>query len=904
MAELNSAQWAEALEGYAQLIELPEAERQQALASWPCSDDTIRTQMGVLLGVATQLQEARFLDSPFSDWLERSGLNMAGHRAGTVLGNYRLERQLGSGGMGEVWLAARADGLYQGQVALKILHGHLHSPVIKERFLQEAAILAKLAHPHIARLLDAGATAQGQLYLVLEHVAGEPLDQWCEARDLDINARLALLQQVVQALSFAHAHLVVHRDLKPSNILVTLDGSVKLLDFGIAKLVDPGKQAELTQSGQRVFTPEYAAPEQRREGNITTLTDVYALGMLSYRLLAGRLPFDALPQECRAFPLMSQRAEPLGLGRRLAGDLDNIVAKAIAVEPTERYPSVVAMSEDIQRHLQHQPIMAKAPGAWLRASKFLRRNRLAVGVSALLISVVVTGTGAVAWQAHQAHLAANVANVQRERAEQVKGFLVSVFSEMDPLSRMQPEQRSPQQLVQRAVARLQNEFDNQPALRAELYGDLGEIQFNLGDFDASLAVLKKGLAEQRLYFGDKSLAVARTLYRLAAVRFALDQRVQAEQNLSEALGILDILGAIHGVDAAQVKARLASFMARREGVKDSTLALINEAYRDALAVDDAPGTLLADIQSLRGDMLWRARFTEQAKTALLNAIDLYQQYHGNAAIVLWKPFSSLGRLQSSAGHFDDALASYDHALGLLSPYVNGLSHQVAGLLLDKGNVYQRMGKFDLAEADYEQAEQRMPADADELMRRLLSERAELYFQMGDGQQAELYYRRAYQLKKATLGQNSFSVPIAASEWGRALAMLGQTDKALALQKDALVRVTRLEGPDAYHNCLVLDALAQTLVAAGYYAEAAGYQRRALQLTRMRYSQDHKVWAERAWLLVKSLAAQPGPDTAKEALPLLARSIKVLRALDSNDNRLAFMAELQQRLARQALQPEA
>ena len=355
---------------------------------------------------------------------------------GRRLGGYTLIREIGRGGMGSVYLAERSDGAFKKQVAVKLLQPQRAGAAFIARFQREREILASLDHPNIARLIDAGATEEGLPYLVMELVEGQPIHQWCDERKLDTSARLKLLRTVCAAVRHAHQHLVVHRDLKPGNILVTPAGTVKLLDFGIAKLLQdkPAGDLPTTQTLAQMMTPDYASPEQVRGGAITTLTDVYSLGVICYELLTGHRPYRltsaALHEMVRVIseeePLRpsavvatteSDRGEkgewrsitpeivsgvregdPVRLRNRLKGDLDCILLTALQKEPARRYSSVEALDEDFRRHLEHRPVAAKPDDAWYLATRFLRRHAAGVMAVSLIIISLVFGMTALLWQ--------------------------------------------------------------------------------------------------------------------------------------------------------------------------------------------------------------------------------------------------------------------------------------------------------------------------------------------------------------------------------------------------------------------------------------------------------------------------------------------------------------------------
>jgi tetratricopeptide (TPR) repeat protein len=363
------------------------------------------------------------------------------------------------GGMGTVWRARRSDGRFEGFVAVKLLNLALIGPRGDERFRREGTLLARLAHPNVARLIDAGVTPAGQPFLVLEYVEGTPIDAFADERRLTVEERLRLFLQVAEAVAHAHANLIVHRDLKPSNVLVRPDGQVKLLDFGIGKLLEPDEpgRAELTREGGLALTPEFAAPEQIAGEAVTTATDVYALGVLLYMLLTGRHP-AAAPRDpsagiVRAIldeePLRAslaaghaapgsgaaRRASPGRLQRLLRGDLDTILAKALKKRPSERYRTVTALADDVRRHLAHQPITARPDSLGYRTARFVRRNRAAVALSALALAALVGGTTATLVQARTARVQRDFALRQLARAENLNAVNHFLLSDAAPLGR-------------------------------------------------------------------------------------------------------------------------------------------------------------------------------------------------------------------------------------------------------------------------------------------------------------------------------------------------------------------------------------------------------------------------------------------------------------------------------------
>jgi hypothetical protein len=399
--------------------DLPAAEREARLVA-PGLDPALVAEVRSLL--AHTAEDEAFLDAP----PEPTAAPLAG-REGQRLGAWRIVSLLGSGGMGEVWLAQRDDGAYVGEAAVKLLKRGMDSEAVLARFALEQQALARLSHPHIARLLDAGRSADGLPFFVMERVHGRPIDEACAG--LPLEARLQRFLQLADAVAHAHRHLLVHRDLKPGNVLVDDDGQVKLLDFGIAKALDPLEDwGDATQAGQRPFTPQYASPEQVRGEPVTTATDLYSLGVLLYVMLTGQRPYgrDATSAIEAARAVLEEdptRPSSLSVGpqtpagwwttrRRLQGDLDNILLKTLEKPVDRRYPSVDALGADIRAYLGGYPVSAQ-PARWAyRARKFIGRNRVAVAAGALAVVAMVAGTAVALWQAREAGLARDEARAR------------------------------------------------------------------------------------------------------------------------------------------------------------------------------------------------------------------------------------------------------------------------------------------------------------------------------------------------------------------------------------------------------------------------------------------------------------------------------------------------------------
>jgi serine/threonine-protein kinase len=514
---LSPGRWRAVIPHLDRALELPEEERGPWLAALREQDAALADDLVLLLERRESLASQGFLEAPAAVPVPQPSL------AGQPMGDYTLRSLLGQGGMGSVWLADRSDGRYQGQAAAKLLNASLVGRDGEARFKREGSILARLRHPHIAHLIDAGVSPLGQPYLILERVDGERIDRYCDGRRLGVEARIRLFLDVLAAVSHAHANLVVHRDLKPSNVLVTQDGQVKLLDFGVAKLLEGEAGAEvtsLTREGESALTPEYAAPEQLTGGDVTTATDVFALGVLLYVLLAGRHPVGAdksTPAELvRAIvdtePPRPSDATASGSGelpeeiavrrattaRRLRGalrgDLDNIVARALKKRPSERYQSVEALADDLRRFLDRRPVSARADALGYRARKFVARNRLALGAAAMVLLALVAGTGVAVRGERMAAGQRDRALVQLHRAEATLDFTGFLLAEATPT---EGHPLTNEELLARGDALIDRRYAGDPVIGTHMLLTLAERYQENQQYDRWLATLGRAFALSR-----------------------------------------------------------------------------------------------------------------------------------------------------------------------------------------------------------------------------------------------------------------------------------------------------------------------------------------------------------------------------------------------------------------------
>ena len=512
---MQPERWAR-IEAVLQLAIGSDPETRSALLDSACAGDhELRREVESLLA----MENTGFTRSPgFADGMKLMEQRIEKLDQQRAIGSYRVLREIGRGGMGTVYQAARADDAFQKIVAIKVIRRGLDTDDLIDRFRGERQILAMLDHPNITRLLDAGSTADGLPYFVMEYIEGEPIDVYCNRTGLPVAERLKLFREVCAAVSYAHRNLVIHRDIKPGNVLVTTEGIPRLVDFGIAKLLDSGSGPDATLTVLHPLTPEYASPEQIRGEPVTTATDVYSLGVLLYMLLTGQRPYRgtmSAPAEvertiCEEEPQKPSEAvsEDRRLARCLDGDLDNIVLMALRKDARRRYSSVEQFSEDIGRHLAGLPVIARADTLKYRATKFVRRHKAGVAAAALLIAVLVAGIAATAWQARRAAAERDRARIETAKAERINSFLEDMLTYSSPSydspNPAKDKDAKVSEVLEQAAKRAEAELADQPEILAEVQRDIGGVYVTQGRIDQAEPLLRSALEKVKKLRGSES----------------------------------------------------------------------------------------------------------------------------------------------------------------------------------------------------------------------------------------------------------------------------------------------------------------------------------------------------------------------------------------------------------------
>ena len=649
----------------------------------------------------------------------RDELKPASPRPAPEAGPWRLVERIGEGGMGEVWRAERSDGSYAQTAAVKLVRPGLGADLLA-RFRAERHVLARLSHPSIARLLDGGTASDGRPYLALEYVDGEPITTYADRRRLTINERLALFQGVCEAVAAAHRQLVVHRDLKPSNVMVTDEGQVKLLDFGIAKLLDDEAEFTVAVTGadRRVMTPEYAAPEQVRGEPATTATDVYGLGVLLYELLTGTRPYRLESRVRRAVELAileaeptepstavtgaaeaatARSTEPVKLKRRLRGDIDQIVLKALRKDPERRYDGASALSADLGRHLDGLPVEARPESTRYRIGRFVRRHRAGVAAAGLALLVILGAAGAALWQGAEASRQRDRAEAEARTSEEVTAFVTSLFEEADP-NEAGGDTLTVFDALAKGATRARTELADEPGVQAAVLTTIGTVYREMGQLDEADTLLTEAAA----IAGIDPTRRASALEELGTLRLNQGAYVEADSLYQETLRLrIEAFGPMHDAVASTYTAL---------GVAQRYLGEYDEAesfYRRSLGIREELGlteTLeYATTLSGLGVVLSRKNELEASEAAHRQALRIQRQIEGDTSLVVAISYNNLGAVLHNQGRYAEAEASYLQAIGLWK-HILGEDHpNVAIGLSNVGTMYVMADVYDKARPFYQES---------------------------------------------------------------------------------------------------------------------------------------------------------------------------------------------------------
>ncbi len=690
------------------------------------------------------------------------------------IGPYRILRLLGEGGMGVVYLAERSD--LGTQVAVKVLRDAWLSPSRRERFATEQRTLAQLNHPSIARLYDADVLEDGTPWFVMEYVDGVPLTHFCREPDCSVKARLQLFRSVCEAVQHAHSHAVIHRDLKPSNILVKKDGSVRLLDFGIAKQLESlDLQVDQTMTGLRMMTPAYASPEQVRGDRVGISTDVYSLGVILYELLTRQLPFDLSGLTPAEAATVITEHEPgkasaavrtndvSGVNSRVLGktawaDLDGLCLSSMHKDPLRRYRSVEALIRDVDHYLNGEPLEAR-PDAWqYRIDKFVRRNRRAVAATAMSVILIV---GLVIFFTLRLAKARDTALAEAARTQRIQQFMTNLFQGGDA-SVGPAESLRVVTVVDRGVQGARN-LNNDPKVQAELYQNLGSIYQKLGKFEEADTLLRSALDQHKLLFGADSLEVAESLTALGLLRSDQARLEEAEQLVREGLAMTRRHVPPNHPEVAKATLAFGKVLAQR-GFYDRAIDSLNEAVRLESAPGVAPADLAASI-SMLADAHYSAGHYDVCRSLYTRALEMHRQIYDPKHPLIADDLGSLAAVQRDLGYYSEAERLDRQALEIALSYYGHNHPQTAGRLtaLAESLTYQK--KYDEAVSALEQAlaiQQSVYGPVHPSVAETLNELGNVASMRDKLDEAEARFRRAVDIYRAVYGDHHYLVAIALS----------------------------------------------------------------------------------------------------------------------------------------------
>jgi serine/threonine-protein kinase len=814
---MTPERWRQIEEIFQAAVERAPEERAAFLDQACAGDPELRQEVESLL--AQEDSQETILTAAISAAAESLSATHSDDMIGRRIGVYRVTGLIGQGGMAEVFQAVRDDDQYQKQVAIKLVKRGMITGFTLSRFRYERQILATLEHPHIARLLDGGTTEEGLPYFVMEYIEGQPITQYCENQRLSTRERLKLFRQVCAAVQHAHRNLIVHRDLKPSNILVTKDGMPKLLDFGIAKLLNPELTPETmaqTATAMRMMTPDYASPEQVRGEPVTTATDVYSLGAVLYELLTEQRPHQftnlsfseiervICEQEPEKPSVTVSRKVSLVPGpwprtrdklrKQLAGDLDNIVLMAMRKEPERRYQSVEQFSEDIRRHLEGLPVQARPDTLVYRASKFAHRHKAGVGFAAVLLVLLIGFAVMMSIQA------ARIAE-ERDRANQVAAFLVELFGVADS-DAARGDTITVREILDKGAERINREFKDQPEVQAALMDRIGRVYQSLGLYESATPLLEGALEIRRQTLGQDHPDVAENLHNLAVALHAKGDFQAAEPWYRDALAL------------------------RRK--------LFGQAHRDVAVTLNGLALLLYH----KGEY-------DEAEVVYRQALAMRRGLFGENHPDVAESLSGLALVMFLKGQHDEAEALNRQALALRRKLLGENSPSVATSLSNLASVLRAKSEYDEAEALYREAlairRKRLPEGHPHIAYSLVG-LGEILTDRGNPQEAEPLLREGLAIRLKALSKDHWLTAHAKNALGGCLTELQRYNEAEPLLLESISIMKAHHGEQSEQTRQAVSRLIKLYEAWGKPEKAARY--RAVLSSVGRETQDQRPKTER------------------------------------------------------------
>ncbi len=769
---MDRARWLQIQSLFHDAADLPEAE-QRVLLEAACAND--KDLMAEVLAMLHQdASGPSFLDRNLADLAQETLAKSVFPPILKEFGPYRILKLLGEGGMGVVYLAERDD--LGTQVAVKVLRDAWISPSRRERFASEQRTLAQLNHPSIARLYDADTLDDGTPWFVMEYVDGVPLTQYCREHESSIAERLHLFRSVCEAVQHAHANAVIHRDLKPSNILVKSDGSVRLLDFGIAKQLESlDLPVDQTMTGLRLMTPAYASPEQIRGDRVGIGTDVYSLGVILYELLTGQLPFDLsglTPAEAATIITDHEPGKPSAAGKRAANseaashalslsrtawaDLDVLCLNAMHKDPLRRYQSVEALIRDVDHYLHGEPLEARRDAWPYRVGKFVRRHRSAVAAMTVGFVVII---GLIAFFTVRLTEARDTALAEAARAQRIQQFMTNLFQGGDAAAGPSDALRVIT-IVDRGVQEAKT-LDKDPKIQAELYLNLGSIYQKLGKFDQADSLLRSALDRRKALFGDDSAEVAESLTALGLLRSDQARLEEAEQLVRQGMDMAKRHLPPNHPAIAKATLAFGKVLAER-GSYDRSIDALNEAVR----LESAPGVASADLASslsALADAHYSAGHYDVCKSLYARVLEMHRQIFGERHPLVADDLGSMAAVQLDLGYYGEGERLNRQALDIIQSYYGTNHPKTANRLTALAQSLTYQNRFDEADSALEQAlaiEQGIYGSVHPSVAGTLNELGNVASMRDHLDEAEAYFRRTADIYRSVYGDHHYLVAIA------------------------------------------------------------------------------------------------------------------------------------------------
>lgn len=862
---MTPERWEKIQSLFEKALELNPSERELFLKK-ECGNDIKLLNEVVSLLSADEKQHSIFSGS-VADYIPVNDATLDGK----IFGNYRAIKLIGAGGMGSVYLAERADGHFEQKVALKIVKPGMNSQEIITRFEDERQILARLQHSNIAILLDGGISEFCLPYFTMEYVEGKPITEYCDEKTLTIEQRLELFKKVCEAVLYAHQNLVIHRDIKPSNILVEEDGTVKLLDFGIAKVFEEDKdQKFVTRTGMRVMTPEYASPEQVRGEPVSTATDIYSLGLILYQLLTGCPPYEVPstsaiemeriicltePQkpstmitkilssgsksDLKATPdyISRKRKTTLSkLKKRVSGDLDNICLMAIRKEPERRYSSIAQFIIDIDNHLTGLPITARKSTAAYRTKKFIRRHKIGVVTTTIAVLAIALVTGFYTIQLAEER---DRAKLEAEKAKKVSDFLAGIFQVSDP-EQSKGETITARELLDNGVKRIEKELSDQPEILANMLGVTGNVYKSLGLYDNSLVLLQKSYFINDSLLGDDSPETVKSLNDLANLNFAMGEYESSVEKFSRALAKRKIIYGDESLEAAESMNDLAMVL-REQGDYDQSEKLLNASLsiRKKLLSPESSDVAqsLNNLGLLKEDM----GELDEAKKLLEKSLKIKEKIYGKIHPSVTETIGNLAFLLQQLGEYEKASKLFEETLGIDKQLYGEVHPSISTDLYNIASNTALMGDLNSAEILY--------TDVLELDKKLLGKEhpyialdlnnlAGILSDKGEYAKAEVLYKESLVMNKKIYGDEHPEVATSISNLGVLYNRWGKYSQAEPLLKAALEMRIKLLGENHPNVVTSLNIYAALLTSEKKYGEAVEQYRKSLSLRIKMLGEDH------------------------------------------------------------------